>query len=406
MARIIGILFFSFYFLLMFNYYGIVDKNYYRLFFLFLSTISFGVLVKYNFRLLKKYNFLYFSLIITCICFFQIIRSYTRGLGIEVVLANAQNFLFYLSTFFLVYIIVKFGVKNVLYSLIIPLLFLIITFYYSKYFTPLFKVGGSRDFSNFNYQRIYFHGYQLSIFGFFFIASTLRFFTFKINHKIGIIILVTIFLFILFLSYFRAFFLGPIIIILLFYTGNNFKKKIAYGLIALVLLYFIVKLFPALADRYLVVFDEGISDDPTSLGRLIIFLIRFQFLLDNNSLFFGDGFMLPKEDYTLYTLEERISNPLIFDNDNGYAGLLVATGFLGVIIMIYCHIKSALQYYSFYKKTQTPLYKSIYFTAYVFSIYVILISFVNDFFIFPYALMVVVFVNALAIAAKEEELIK
>lgn len=389
----------------MFNFFGITDRYEYRLLFLVVSVMSFLVFWKYYIELFKKYFFLKFVTIITIIFVIQVLRSFIRGNDIYAIFSNAHNFLFYPSSFFIIYIAAKLNTERTLNYFVLPFFFLCISFYVSKFITPLHRVEGGREGSSYDYQRIYFHGYQFSILVFFYLLSLLKFVKMDSFSKKYITwsSLILVF-FILFFSYFRAFFMGPVMIFLLFYTGSNLKKKILFGAVSLVLIIFLINLFPALADRYLVVLDEGFEDDPTSIGRLFIFLVRYDYLEASNSLIFGDGFMLPKEDYSLYTINERMANPLILDNDNGYAGLLVVMGFFGILTFIIGYLKSSLQYYSFYKQSKIPYNKAVYFTAYVFAIYVLLISFVNDFFIFPYALMPVIFINAIAIATHRNEI--
>lgn len=391
--------------LLSLSIFGMIDSSVIRNLFIVVALISFIIHPYQYFLLFKKYKFLQHAILVFFLVIIYTIVSYLKGNDVVSIISNALNFLLYPSIFFLIVIFGKQNVYQFHKLVILPLaIFLIVTYFLSKFMIPIYPTfldAGS------GYLRIYFHGYQFSVVCFFLILAILKFQTGNSKSKIFYTLLLTGILLLMFFSFFRAFFILPLIIAVFFFVGSVIKKNrlLFVGLIAFLGVGFIVlNNSRNYKERYLSLLPSNLSNDATTLSRLILFTTKYDFLESKNELLFGNGFMLKKERYDDELIEDRILNPLILDNDNGYANLLITMGFFGMIVFTISYIRVLKQHFSFYKQTNNSFHKAIYYSAFLFGIYTLLVSFVNDFFIWPYALLPVLIINAMVVWSRESDI--
>ncbi len=140
------------------------------------------------------------------------------------------------------------------------------------------------------------------------------------------------------------------------------------------------------------------SQAGTFLSRVIIWQVRYDAATEGGKTAFGFGFVAAKTDDDA-TVEDRILDPLIMDNDNGYASVLVAYGYFGFVVFGILYAVTLVDSIRTFNRSQ-GLMAALSITVAAVSMSNLLVSFFRDFFLWLYSVLAFGFILGVYLAAK------
>lgn len=205
-------------------------------------------------------------------------------------------------------------------------------------------------------------------------------------------------------SYFRTYYMLYIvislsIIILSLFQSSSARIKVFFLIILFTILILSESsLFSGIEfyfERFLSTFDELSSNTGTFYIRFLIWIIRYNFVMEHNPLF-GVGFIQTK-DYLSSDINATILDPTNPSNDNGFAAIIVLLGFFGLAIFTFLYFNVIRTSLWIYKNSKDKFYKAFSSFSLSYFVFIFFSNFTLDNFIWVYALLPILIIYAIII---------